>query len=88
MKQNYKRYGIPSKGRAPHGARGLKHLQRFAESEAGGRARHGARGLKRDLLIECIKDVGRAPHGARGLKHAQTFANSLSAVAPRTGRVD
>ena len=54
--------------RAPHGARGLKHLSRKHSKLVCSRAPHGARGLKRfaDDLIHLRK--GRAPHGARGLK--------------------
>ena len=54
--------------RAPHGARGLKHLQVLQDEDNRRRAPHGARGLKLLLRGEVFAVLSRAPHGARGLK--------------------
>ena len=55
--------------RAPHGARGLKFMKRYANGDVDAcRAPHGARGLKYVAAVGDHRRHGRAPHGARGLK--------------------
>ena len=79
-----------NKGRAPHGARGLKpRVISLIGFLAMSRPTRGA-------WIETISDrwstsalMCRAPHGARGLKPFFYLSLSLqSEVAPHTGRVD
>ena len=78
------------RGRAPHGARGLKSFSKDLSVSLSGRAPHGARGLK--LVNQCAASIGqvrRAPHGARGLKcDIVGYIRWDGQVAPHTGRVD
>ena len=53
-----------TKGRAPHGARGLKLADRLPYNLDHGRAPHGARGLKHEVCIRLIDYVRSRP--ARG----------------------
>ena len=75
-------------GRAPHGARGLKHTSGGDGGQGRSRAPHGARGLKHPRLFIEKSRKGRAPHGARGLKHISCCKAFPAEVAPHTGRVD
>ena len=40
------------RGRAPHGARGLKHRDKILRRESQRRAPHGARGLKQRDVVD------------------------------------
>ena len=90
MKCSAASLALAARGRAPHGARGLKFhnvcnlFVKFAR-----RAPHGARGLKLLVAAVGLLALCRAPHGARGLKlNENGFVNTRIGVAPRTGRVD
>ena len=76
------------RGRAPHGARGLK----FASPLTGvlgyrSRAPHGARGLKLTSRGPRRSRPCRAPHGARGLKYTyHSLSKWHSSRAPHGAR--
>ena len=76
-------------GRAPHGARGLKHRLRRVGRPRRGRAPHGARGLKQEGPAAAQR--GPASRPARGAwietRDQRKTAGTIT-VAPRTGRVD
>ena len=76
-------------GRAPHGARGLKHGEVDKVKVAMSRAPHGARGLK---LCRANVNLGLSPSrpawGAWIETRREQTRISLTNVAPRMGRVD
>ncbi len=76
------------KGRAPHGARGLKQFLWYKQLVLlCCRAPHGARGLKRYQRPGYQRIIlGRAPHGARGLKHSSEHAGVLPYRMSRPAR--
>ena len=78
------------RGRAPHGARGLKH-ECFGTCEvvAESRPAWGAWIETSVRLCRIWSIVRRAPHGARGLKlDGEITSGGSRKVAPHTGRVD
>ena len=82
--------GGTDRGRAPHGARGLKRITLKVEN------RYTKSRPARGAWIETVSvsdgvhwSSRRAPHGARGLKPTYGLKPVfLQPVAPRTGRVD
>ena len=79
-------YGVRD-GRAPRGARGLKHKTGTKRRPKGCRAPRGARGLKLRQEAGVPRVARRAPRGARGLKpRACPPAASSGSRAPRGAR--
>ena len=61
---------VHSRGRTPHGVRGLKFQVEVADVERGARRTpHGVRGLKYPRKPRAHRKTCRTPHGVRGLKY-------------------
>ena len=77
------------RGRAPHGARGLKQILVDRAAIVGRRAPHGARGLKH--VPDCMPEgrlMSRPTRGTWIETRSARYSPSILMVAPHTGRVD
>ena len=71
---------VHSRGRTPHGVRGLKLLVDDGRGvQVHGRTPHGVRGLKSLLPARFPGQTSRTPHGVRGLKSANPTSRNLPA---------
>ena len=61
---------VHSRGRTPHGVRGLKYPRKPRAHRKTCRTPHGVRGLKYVIIVHVDESMdSRTPHGVRGLKY-------------------